>query len=135
MDFNDRSERKMTELYHRGQDPRTSTDIVLWADDRDAITSYGDIEYILNADCLINIPDWVQDYAENFYSESNGTINANPDNIIDSADVWDDRDFVSKFWEDNEDTMLDLINSGIYGFKTADGAITFANAGIPVIIN
>jgi len=49
----------------------------------------------------------------------------NPDNIVSSADVWDDRDFVSQFWQDNEARLLNMRKKGTFGFKTDDGAVLF----------
>ena len=125
----------MSKVYHRGQDPRNSTDIVLWVDDQSSIESYGDAKYSININCLVAMPEWVQDYAESYYRDCDSMRpNVNPDNIVDSADCWDDRDFVSSLWSDNEDTLLSLMDNGIYGFKTVDGAVTFSDKNIPVIV-
>jgi hypothetical protein len=121
-------------VYHRGKDPRTSTDIVLCvdADGRDSITGYGDDEYAIHRDNLIAVPDWVADYAVEHYRTAYGDDYDNymppvvdPEHIVNSAGVWDDRDFVGAFFEDHIDYLSDLRGRDIYGFLTSDGAVVF----------
>jgi uncharacterized DUF497 family protein len=132
-------------VYHRGRDPRTTNDIVLAADDRESITSYGKNEYAIPVSALAPMPDWIQDYADKYYAdeaESRGESpdnylppKADPDAIVNSADVWDDPQFVQQIWQDNEDAFLNLLARGVYGFKTQDGAVLFPNEAIPYKLN
>jgi N12 class adenine-specific DNA methylase len=127
-------------VFHRGQDPRTSTaPVVLAADDKDRITSYGEKEYAIPKSALANVPGWVQRYADKYYRDQYGDDyenfippNANPDDIVNSADVWDDADFVASLWQNNEDLLLGMRDSGIVGFKTNDGAVIFPGEDVPV---
>ena len=127
-------------VFHRGADPRTSANVVLWSDDPEAIESYGAKQYALLPTNIIAVPDWVQGYAEQYYREELGDSyedylapEVNPEDIVNSAGVWDNEEFVSQFWQDNETKLLDLADQGIFGFKTEDGAVTFAGPAIPVV--
>ena len=119
-------------VFHRGSDPRTATDVVLAADDRTRIESYGDNEYAIPRSMLEDVPAWAQRYAEQYYRGQHEDDydkylppQVNPDDIVDTANVWDDQDFVSQFWQDNELRLLDMRDKGIFGFKTKDGAVLF----------
>jgi len=128
-------------VFHKGSSPKKSKNIVLFADDPIAIEGpYGGEEYLLAKDQLIAIPQWVQEYAEKYYKEELGDEyqyyqkpKVDPDNIVDSADVWDDPQFVSKFWQENEAELLKLRDKGFVGFKTSDGAVVFPGEDVPTI--
>ena len=115
-------------LYHRGRNPRTTSDITLWADDEDSILSYGSTLYTLTSDHVDTIPQWLIDYTAQYYSVDIDTARdlVNPDNIVNDAGCWDDREYVHNLWADNEGILMDMIDHGIYGYKTDDGAVTFA---------
>ena len=117
-------------VFHRGRDPRTSTNIVLFADNRYSIESYGKNEYILPTSALIDVPKWAEKYAEKL---GFGKDSVRPKKIVTSADAWDNAEFVSNFWNDNENRLLALRDRGIVGFKTDDGAVVFPGQDVPVV--
>jgi len=85
---------------------------------------YGTNNYVLKSSELTSIPEWVKEWASDhpvwgkWFSEAS----INPVDIIESAGAWDQQDFVSQFWSENENRLLD---KGIYGFNTPDGAVVF----------
>jgi hypothetical protein len=129
-------------VFHRGSDPKTATNIVLAADDRESVSQYGDNEYAIPKSSLKDVPGWVQKFAEKYYKKQYGSEydeylgpNTNPDDIVNSADVWDDMDFVASLWDENETKLEKLIDSGIVGFKTNDGAVILPGDHVGYIVN
>ena len=125
-------------VFHRGADPRLADNIVLAADDRESITHFGEDEFAIPTSALMAMPQWVQDYADDYSRNQLGDDfdrflppKADPENIVNSADVWDDQDFVSTFFSDNESELLELRDKGIFGFKTQDGAVLFPGEDMP----
>jgi len=117
-------------VFHRGKSPRNTLFIVEWADDPEAIVSYGDNQYAHLPSQLTEIPKWVYDFAREYYTNEGYGDEAiedgvNPKDIVDSAGVWDDPDFVSSLWSAHEDELIDMADNGIVGFKTIDGAVSF----------
>jgi hypothetical protein len=92
---------------------------------------YGKHNFLLKSTDLPEVPDWVKEWASDhpvwgkWYSEES----INPKDIVESAGAWDDENFVSQLWSDNENKFLD---EGIYGFKTPDGAVVFDPSVAPI---
>jgi len=119
-------------VYHKGGDPKDSTAVrVLAADDPARLGPYPGKLYAIPVTCLTAIPDWVKEMAEEFYEEDG--INVDPADIVDSAEVWDDFDFVVALWERYEAQFWALRDQGIVGFKTWDGAVIFPGPDVPSI--
>lgn len=113
--------------FHRGKNPEASRDIVQWADDHTTTESYGENVYVIKKSDLKEIPDYVMDYAREYYNNPEDLEDiVNPKDIVDSAGAWDDRQFVSDIWQEFGDRFE---QEGIIGFKTRDGAITFPGYG------
>lgn len=126
--------------FHRGKNPTHSDWIVLFCDDPMAISSYGQEQWVVHKGRLLEIPQYIYDFAERFYrSEWNDEwgedfdidnlfSSINPIDIVNSAGVWDDTQFVSELWNEFEYKFL---NDGIIGFKTHDGGVVFPGFGEP----
>jgi hypothetical protein len=123
-----RTETRLVEegyTFHRGKDPATSRDIVQFADDPNSIRHYGENQYAIKSDKLPAIPEYVEKFAREYFGEDVSDI-LNPRDIVDSAGVWDDRQFVSDLWQEFGDRFE---REGVLGFKTNDGAVLFPGAG------
>lgn len=107
------------EMSHRQSKPVMSEkgDVVLFVDDSASNTSYGNHNFTVKG--LPEVPTYVKDFAKEYYGEDGQT---EPDDILESAQAWDDRQFVSDLWQEFEDRF---ISDGIVGFKTPDGGVVF----------
>lgn len=117
-------EREEDYTYHRGIDPDSAKDIVLFSDDLDRISSYGKNIYRVKKSDLINIdnlPDPIKKDIENEFGDEYLDL-LNPKDIVDSAGAWDDRMFVT--WFQNYLESKGLLDK-YKGFKTDDGAVLF----------
>jgi hypothetical protein len=100
----------------------------LWAEDHENVRHYGKQAYALDASALTSVPEWVDEWAAAYYEEQSGSrvddIDSlvRPADIVDTAGVWEDSQFVSDFWQANETRLM---NEGIVGFRTPDGAVIF----------
>lgn len=113
------------DLAHRGKSPKESQDIVLFAgiDEMESgLRGYGESRYVAKRSDLQDIKsatkllEWVRNnYGEQYAQE------LNPPNIIDSAKVWDDKQFVSDVWQAMEAGDIPMTP----GFATSDGAVMF----------
>ena len=77
------------------------------------IEGYG--EHVFYSRELPAVPEWVKDIAEEMYGDRDA---ADPTDIVDSANAWDDIQFISNVWEYAEGNGLDAT-----GFRTPDGAV------------
>ena len=114
-----------THTFHRGSDPETATDIVQFSDDPWAIESYGEDVYAILISDIPEVPQWAKDYAAKYCRDiftDAELMEIDPENIVSDAGIWDCQEFVSEFWQDNEDKMMAM---EIAGFKTNDGAVIF----------
>jgi len=111
--------------FHRGKDPATSRDIVQFSDDPSRITSYGANQYAIRKQDLPIVPDYVKKFANEYYGQD-VSAEIEPRDIVESAGVWDDRQFVSDLWQQFE-SRFD--REGIIGFQTPDGAVLFPGIG------
>jgi hypothetical protein len=97
--------------------------------------NYGKYNFLLKSSDLPEIPDWVKQWALDhpvhgkWLNEDNIEASINPEDIVDSAGLWDEAEFVSHLWNENENKFLD---EEIYGFKTPDGAVVFDASDAPV---
>jgi hypothetical protein len=104
----------------RSPDVKKTGDVLLFVDDTTSNTSYGSHDFVVKG--LSEIPDYVKTFAFDYYGDEGQT---EPEDILESAQAWDDRQFVSDLWQKYGDTFLD---EGIVGFKTPDGAVVFDRA-------
>ena len=107
---------------HRRQTPKLSEgDAVLFADDPNRNNHYGPHVWKLGQDLPV-VPDEVVKFASDYYSVSADEARAlvDPDDIIDNAGAWDDRQFVSDLWQAWEQGD---IKTNVDGFRTQDGAV------------
>ena len=131
--------RELGGVFHRGKAPDATQYIVEFADDPNEILSYGEHQYVLLPDQLTDVPDYVKDFSLEYFAEEagldpdemsdeqietfrNGVV---PERIVDSAESWDRSDFVSALWEKFSSEFEELIDNGIVGFKTPDGAVAW----------
>jgi hypothetical protein len=130
------------DLSHRresDQDPTETGNVILFADDSEANRHYGDYNYLIKSDDLLESPpEWMQDAYVEFLdaegylkhidapSEEDIVEALMPSDIIDSADAWDSPEFVSYLWNFRENEMLDLP----IGLKTPDGAVVWDGEGV-----
>jgi len=117
-------------VFHRGKDPSSSRDIVQFADDPTGIESYGDKQYAVKKSSLKKIPKYVENFTNSYFKDEvkSGAIppEVNPENIVESAGVWDNRQFVSDLWQKFGDRFE---RDGVIGFQTNDGAVIFPGYG------
>lgn len=111
------------DLAHRGSDPRTASDIVLFADldgMEDRLASYGKSRYAAKRIDLQDVtklpPSTKQWVIENYGKE--WLAEMAPENIIESAQAWDDRQFASDLYQAQEYGMI----PDVLGYATPDGA-------------
>lgn len=95
---------------------------------------YGPKNYLIRSSDIPPVPEWAVEWLSKtddmiYWSEVNdrpaieGAKEAmNPDDIVNGAGMWDDREAVRSFWQENEDR---LSSEGIFAFKTPDGAVIF----------
>ena len=95
---------------------------------------YGSKNYLMRSSDIPPVPEWAVEWLSKtddmiYWSEVNdrpaieGAMEAmNPDDIVNGAGMWDDREAVRSFWQENEDR---LSSEGIFAFKTPDGAVIF----------
>ncbi len=95
---------------------------------------YGPKNYLMRSSDIPPVPEWAVEWLSKtddmiYWSEVNnrpaieGAREAmNPDDIVNGAGMWDDREAVRSFWQENEDR---LSSEGIFAFKTSDGAVIF----------
>jgi hypothetical protein len=110
-------------VFHRGKDPESSKNIVQFVDDPSTNKSYGENQWVIHKDDLSEIPDYVYNYSEEYFGDRESV---NPKDILESADAWDDPQFVSDLWQKFGDQFE---SEGIVGFKTDDGAVMFPGYG------
>lgn len=137
-------------LSHRRQntrDPRQTGYVVLFAEDRASNDHYGPHEYAVNLELAGPVEDWMvewyretpefQEWAElNDVTTEEDQMEAarkamEPDDIVTTADFWDNSELVGRFWEENEGRLVD---SGRAAVKTPDGAVVFDSASFPSAI-
>lgn len=119
-------------VYHRGRDPRASPYVVLFADGFEAIRGYGKREWRIAVKHLTRIPEWVFEFADEYYGQKLRQEEVDPNRIVSDAGVWDDEDFTSELWFAHESELLGLTSRNIHGFKTEDGAVVFPGPQLPV---
>ena len=109
-------------MYHGRNDnlnPKETGHVILFVADRDRCYAKDESSqcWVLN-DTLPTVPDFVIEFAAEFYGVTVEDIEpeVNPDDIVDTAGVWDDAQFISELWEKFGDDL------GI-GFATPDGAV------------
>jgi capsid protein/gas vesicle protein len=110
-------------VFHRGKDPESSKNIVQFVDDPSTNKSYGDNQWAIHESDLSEIPDYLSDYSEEYFGDRDSV---NPQDVLESADAWDDSQFVSDVWEKFGDRFE---SEGIVGFKTNNGAVMFPGYG------
>jgi hypothetical protein len=130
------------DLSHReaegGNDIKKRTDVIQfveWSDERQPRNiGYGSKNYLMRSSDIPPVPEWAVEWLSKtddmiYWSEVNdrpaieGAREAmNPDDIVNGAGMWDDREAVRSFWQENEDR---LSSEGIFAFKTPDGAVIF----------
>ena len=119
------------DLAHRGADPETSRDIVLFSEideSHDAIQSYGENLYFAKSSDLGDAGNPGEGF-DSWLKENYPDYNINPTDIVDSAEAWDDRQFVSDVWQAGAENGSWLNESG---YSTNDGAVLFPGAGVSV---
>jgi hypothetical protein len=106
-------------MSHKQRSPQINPrgDVILFVDDETSNDSYG--SYTFSVKGLPKVPDYVKDFAKSYFGEDGQT---EPEDIIESAQAWDDRQFVSDLWQEFGDRFE---NEGIIGFKTPDGGVVF----------
>jgi len=119
------------DLAHRGKSPELSTFIVQFADIEEAhngISSYGRNLWYAKSSDLGDASNPGQD-VENWIAENYPDYNINPSNIINSAEAWDDLQFVSDIWQAGAEFGSWLNEAG---YRTSDGAVVFPASGVAV---
>ena len=121
---------------YRGDNPMSRAGYAMMADDPHALHAYGDKVVAVRQAELTPIAEFQDKIAENWERDKeNGTLPHaletelghlsgeevaaafDPDDIVDSADAWDNEDVVQWAYE--------KVFDGISGVKTSDGAIVF----------
>lgn len=92
-------------------------DVMLFVDNSSVNISYGSHNFAVKD--LPEVPTYVKDFAKDYYGEEGQT---EPADILESAQAWDDRQFVSDLWQKFENRFL---SEGVIGFKTPDGGVVF----------
>ena len=121
------------DLFHCEQKQRNikhSSFVVLFAYDLESIRHYGQYVYATKSKDLIHIPNWVKEWTDKHDIYHDYVKGLNPEKIVDSANAWDDSQFVSDFWNENEDRLM---NENIFGFLTNDGAVVFDPSMAPIV--
>lgn len=110
-------EQRTAELIHRRHTDTLPPDrILLFSDNPDRNRHYGPYSWRLLSD-LPEIPEWVYEFAADYYNVSVDQIRdeVNPPDIVGTAGVWDDEQFVSDiYWTSGKHPI---------GFRTQNGAV------------
>lgn len=129
MPLNRDAYRRIQENFEPGERPThrrasaklSQNDVILFSDDNDRNRHYGNHVWELAQD-LPEVPDEVIDFASEYYGievdEARELVD--PEDIVNSAGAWDDRQFVSDLWQAYEDGQIQIEP---IGFKTQDGAV------------
>ena len=107
--------------HRRMSDKLSGQDVVLFADDPQSNAHYGKHIWELSQD-LPEVTGEVVQFAADYYGVDMDQARSlvDPDNIVDNAAAWDDRQFVSDLWQAYEEGQ---IKTPPAGFKTQDGAV------------
>jgi len=119
------------DLSHRRGDAaiNTSMHVILFVKGMERNRHYGVRNYLLKSSDLPDVPEWVKEWTRDHYTYSEYEGGLTPKDIINSAEAWDSAEFVSCFWNENENRLL---NEGLFGFNTPDGAVVFDPLSAPI---
>lgn len=118
----------MTDLTHRRNSKTLRNGHILFVEHGTQCegpnAGYGEWVWVLNTD-LPTVPQEVVDLAADFFDldEDEAARWVNPENIVDSADAWDNEEFVSLVWE----TFYAV------GYRLPDGAVILDHTDVDFI--
>lgn len=114
--------------HRRASAKLSQNDVILFSDNNDRNRHYGNHVWELAQD-LPEVPDEVIDFASEYYGievdEARELVD--PEDIVNSAGAWDDRQFVSDLWQAYEDGQIQIEP---IGFKTQDGAVVLDRGSV-----
>ena len=114
---------RVAELTHRRKTDQLSDYIMLFAEDEQRNEHYGPHVWTLHTELpSVDSDDKLIQFAMEYYGidEDAARSSLNPDNIVDSAEAWDDPQFVSEVWEALEPV----------GYRTQDGALVLDKTSV-----
>lgn len=110
---------KTGKLTHRRESETLGSDVILFADDV-CNAHYGDNVWTLETtlpEISCELIAWAAEYYGVDKAEAEALVN--PENIVDTAAAWDDRQFVSDLWQAMEGGEI----KESAGYSTQDGAV------------
>lgn len=113
---------------NRKYSPQRDGHIIMFVDGVDSnVSNYGDYVYYATGKGAIQVEDIlpeIRDLAEEFYGDTVSDEEINPPDIVMSAGIWDDQEFVQYAWDQYFEAISD--NTGVSpALATEDGLLMF----------
>ena len=115
--------------HRRSTDAIPDGDVILFGDGMKN-DHYGDYEWELRSK-LEPVPKEVVEWAAEFYGVTTDEAQSlvDPEDIVNSAGAWDDREFVSAIWQEMEVGSL----AQVAGYATQDGAVVLDRTAVNMV--